>query len=177
MMMLGRRLAQVHDVQRRREVRERETFIALRACRKAVEIARRVRFRRPIDVTHTYCQSCGGEVDCSKYDGPQGLNCSSCGESVRVPGHVRGLVRVAPDERELEQWQWEQVIREASPEEAEFLAEQMELERSWRYQQFFEPNPDLAQIEWNFIKICAVTLLALMTIGSIIFFGIFVASR
>src|SRR5215207_583985 len=121
--MLGRRLAQVHSARRAHEAPERETFIALRACRKALDVARRVRFSRPVDISHTYCQSCGAEVDCSDFDDWIGICCTSCGEQVRVPGYVRGAVRAAETEEkrfEMLSYGEQRCVRVATKEEAEF---------------------------------------------------------
>jgi hypothetical protein len=171
-MMLGRRLAQIHKAQRTRDLRERQTFIALRACRKAVELARRVRFGRPVDVSHTYCQACGAEVDCSNYDDWVGIQCSACSAWVRVPGYLRGRVQQldAEQEEKLSQCKrivpvWNYFDNAALPWKADLTMQSITEDQS------------LEQVEWNFVKTCAVTLLVLMTVGLTIFFGIFVASR
>ena len=109
--MLGRRLARVHrSPLSTRSTGNRETFIALRACRKALEIARGMRFSKPIDIVHIYCQSCGAEVDASRCtdDGP--IRCASCAENVRLPGYLRRSVRKLDEEEESRLRRYEHIL-------------------------------------------------------------------
>ena len=77
----------------------------MRACRKAIGVAQRVRFSKPIDVVHMYCQACGERVDCSRWDEEVGIVCPACGAGVRVPGYLRGAVRrVQEEENELSRY-------------------------------------------------------------------------
>jgi len=48
---------------------------------------------------------------------------------------------------------------------------------AWQFVAGDEDDEHLKQVEWNFIKTTALTLLVLMTISLILFFGLWVASR
>src|SRR5688500_1326444 len=117
--MLGRRLARVHrSPLSTRSTGSRETFIALRACRKALEIARGMRFGKPVDVVHVYCQACGAKVDCSDWNDELGVRCPACEAIVRVPGYLRGGFRRLDAEEEYELRRYDDILHIFTTEDA-----------------------------------------------------------
>jgi DNA-directed RNA polymerase subunit RPC12/RpoP len=75
-----------------------------------------MRFSKPIDVVHMYCQACGQRVDCSNWDEEVGIACPACGMGVRVPGYLRGAVRRVEEEPN-ELARYERELDEILPDE------------------------------------------------------------
>jgi len=163
--MLGRRLAQVHVTARRRRSSERQTFIALRACRKAIKVARGMRFGKPIDVVHMHCQACGVRVDCSQWDEEVGVVCPACGAGVRVPGYLRGAVRRAWEE-EHELSRYGQEMEAILPAEPLDWSDKVEVVRG-----SIEESRALKVVERGFIKRCSVLVLMAIALGTAALLG------
>ena len=179
--MLGRQLARIHGGPSATRARSgRETFIALRACRRAWELARGIHSSRPIDVTHLYCQACGTPVDCSNINDPTGPRCPSCGTAVRVPGYIRGAVRTIDPELEQQLRRYEHILHIFDPENLDDsprfdepavvkdLTETAALVRLARAE-----DQSLEKVEWTFLKLCALIVLTFMALGTLLLICLF----
>ncbi len=91
----------------------RRTVGRLRASHEAMRAAQAVEYRAPVDRPTARCLRCGREIDVMPLDldfVPEALTCPRCGEEVRVPAYVRGVLVRAPERQYVMPWDYARTL-------------------------------------------------------------------
>jgi hypothetical protein len=81
----------------------RETFIALRARRQAVQIATAIA-NPSLNLAQLYCRACGTPLRSDRLTVRNEIACHGCGTVTKVPPAVAERIRCAPAIAESEAW-------------------------------------------------------------------------